>query len=143
MLSFSGVPAGGELTLTDCAGELAAIDAAAYGFDRAVDHAYWGGLARCTGWARGAAAVAYSYAFPGGFLGPVAGVDAEAAAAALECELARADGPVVVRIPGSARLLVEVALRCGLRLSATPGLLLLSAGAEPPDALVLAGYTLF
>jgi GNAT superfamily N-acetyltransferase len=143
VLSFAGVPAGGEVALTECAGELAPIDTAAYGFDRAVDHAHWGAVARRTVWARGAAVVAYSYAFPGGYLGPVAGVDADAAAAALDCELARADGPVVVRVPGSARLLVEVALRRGLRLSATPGLLLLSAGTEPPDALVLAGYTLF
>ena len=87
--------------------------------------------------------VAYSYAFPGGAIGPVAGIDAAAAAAALEGELARAQTPVTVQIPGSSRLLVEVALRRGLRLSPTPGLLLLSEGVEPPSALAIASYTLF
>jgi hypothetical protein len=48
-----------------------------------------------------------------------------------------------VRLPGSARALVEVALGAGLRLDPVPGLLLLSAGAEPPTALALSGYTLF
>jgi GNAT superfamily N-acetyltransferase len=143
VLSFSGVPRAGVVPLAECTAELAPIDAAAYEFDRAVDHAYWGRLARRTVWARAGTAVAYSYAFPGGFLGPVAGVDDEAAAAALECELSRAGGAVVVRIPGSARRLVEVAVRHGLQLSPTPGLLLLSATARPPTALALAGYTLF
>ncbi len=159
VLSFSGTPRAGK----PCAGtpwggaaplagsrqaadsprETAPLDAAAYGFDRAVDHAYWSGLARLTIWARDATVVAYSYAFPRGHIGPVAGLDAEAAAGALEGELAQATGPVVVRIPGSSRSLVEVALRRGLRLSPTPGLLLLSAGAEPPTALALSGFTLY
>ncbi len=48
-----------------------------------------------------------------------------------------------MRIPGSARALVEVALRAGLRLGPVPGLLLLSEGLLPPDALAIAGYMLF
>jgi GNAT superfamily N-acetyltransferase len=143
VLSFSGQPLAGSVALVAGAGELAAIDVAAYGFDRAVDHAYWSRHARRTVWTRARKAVAYSYAFPGGTVGPVAGVDAEAAAAALEGELSLAAGPVTVRIPGTSRRLVEVALRRGLRLSATPGLLLLSDGVEPPTGLALAGYTLF
>ena len=123
--------------------EVAAIDASAYGFDRADDHAYWSDLARRTVWERAGLAVAYSYAFPGGRVGPVAGIDPEAGAAALDSELARSARSVVVEIPGSSRLLVEVALRRGLRLSPTPGLLLLSAGAEPPTALAVSSYTLF
>jgi hypothetical protein len=143
VLSFSGLPTAGAPTLVECVGDLQPIDAAGYGFDRAVDHVYWGGLARRTVWAQEAGAIAYSYSFPGGCIGPIAGLDGDAAAAALDSELSRADGPVVVRIPGSARQLVEVAVRRGLRLSPTPGLLLLSAEAQPPEALVLAGYTLF
>jgi GNAT superfamily N-acetyltransferase len=154
VLSFSGTPCTGKpwagaapLTgswhLADPPGETAPLDAVAYGFDRAVDHAFWSGLARRTIWARDATVVAYSYAFPRGHIGPVAGLDAEAAAGALEGELAQATGPVVVRIPGSSRSLVQVALRRGLRLSPTPGLLLLSAGAEPPTSLALSGFTLY
>ena len=48
-----------------------------------------------------------------------------------------------MRIPGSSRALVEVALRAGLQLTATPGLLLLSEDAHPPAALALSGFTLY
>ena len=132
-----------SLRVAESATETAPLDAAAYGFDRAVDHAYWAGLARRTIWARDDTVVAYSYAFPRGHIGPVAGLDPEAAAGALEGELAQATGPVLVRIPGSSRSLVDVAVRRGLRLSPTPGLLLLSAGAEPPTSLALSGFTLY
>ncbi|HEY7397984.1 MAG TPA: hypothetical protein VH538_06770, partial [Gaiellaceae bacterium] len=66
-----------------------------------------------------------------------------AAAAALASELARADGSVTVRIPGTSRALVLCALAAGLRLWPTPGLLLLSEGVVAPDALAVGGYTLF
>jgi len=138
VLAFGGRPLGGESALEPVEADLAAIDAAAYGFDRAVDHAYWERHARRTTWPG-----AYSYAFPGGEIGPVAGLDAAAAARALAAELARADGEVRVRIPGSSRALVEVALRAGLRLGPVPGLLLLSEGLSPPNALAIAGYLLF
>jgi GNAT superfamily N-acetyltransferase len=143
VLSFSGEPLPGGAPLAEGTGDLTEIDAAAYGFDRATDHVYWAGLARRTVWTRAATPVAYSYAFPGGPLGPIGGVDADAAASALEGELSRADTPVVVHIPGSSRSLVEVAFRRGLRLSPTPGLLLLSDRVEPPTTLALAGYTLY
>ena len=45
LLAFSGVPAGARerlQPLDEADGALAAIDAAAYGFDRAVDHALLG-----------------------------------------------------------------------------------------------------
>jgi hypothetical protein len=86
---------------------------------------------------------AYAYTFPGGAIGPVAGLDLAAAARALAAELARADGEVRVRIPSSSRSLVEVALTAGLRLDPVPGLLLLSERVEPPTALAIAGYMLF
>ena len=143
LLSFSGKPLAGEVPLLDGEGDLAPIDSAAYGFDRAQDHAYWGGLARRTVWIRAGGPVAYSYVFPGGAIGPVAGIDAGAAAAALEGELSRAEGTVTVQVPGSSGALVEVAVRRGLRLSPTPGLLLLSEGVEAPRALAIASYTLF
>ena len=119
------------------------IDAAAYGFDRAVDHAYWQTAAHLTTWTRGGQTVAYSYVWPGGRIGPVAGLDPASAAAALEGELARATGAVTVHIPGSSRALVAVALRRGLRISPTPGLLLLSDGVEPPDSLAIGSYSLY
>lgn len=122
----------------EAAADLAAIDAVAYGFDRTVDHRYWELHARRTEWGD-----AYSYVFPGGDVGPVAGVTPAAASRALAAELARHDGPVRVRIPGSARELVEVALRAGLRLGPVPGFVLLSPGVDPPRALAPSGYMLF
>jgi GNAT superfamily N-acetyltransferase len=137
VLTFTGMPA------IDAAGakgdaDLAAIDRAAYGFDRAVDHRLWAGAARRTTWGD-----AYSYAFPGGDIGPVAGLTPEAAADALAGELARATGPVRVRVLGSGRALVEVALRARLRLGAVPGFLLVSRGLEAPRALAPSGYLLY
>jgi GNAT superfamily N-acetyltransferase len=138
VLTFGGRPQSDVHGAEPESADLAAIDLAAYGFDRAVDHTYWQRYAERTTWPG-----AYSYVFPGGVIGPVAGVDPAAAAAALAAELARAAGDVRVRIPGSARTLVEVALAAGLRLDAVPGLLLLSENAIPPTALALAGYMLF
>ena len=86
---------------------------------------------------------AYTYRFPGGEIGPVAGRDARAAARALEAELARADGSVRLRLPGSSRALVQIAFSAGLRLDPVPGLLLLSEGVQPPTALAIGGYPLF
>jgi GNAT superfamily N-acetyltransferase len=143
VLVLSGTPTDGTPTLEEGSGDLAPIDAVAYGFDRAADHEYWGRHARRTVWLRDGAAVAYSYAFPGGSIGPVAGLDALAAAAALDSELSKSETSVLLRLPGSSRTLVETALRRGLKLSSTPGLLLLSEAAAPPTALGIAGYMLF
>jgi len=55
----------------------------------------------------------------------------------------RAVGEVRVRVPGSARALVDVALAAGLRLGPVPGLLLLSERLEPPTALAPSGYALY
>jgi len=144
LLSFAGKPAGAKSPLTaGSADDVAEIDEAAYGFDRSVDHRLWGEIAERTGWSRDGRLVAYSYRFPSGAVGPVAGLDPEVAAAALAGELARASGPVGVRIPGSSRTLVTCALAAGLRLSPTPGLLLLSDGVPPPTSLAIGSYTLF
>ena len=146
LLSFSGVPtrSGSESVLKiGAARSVVELDEAAYGFDRSVDHRLWGEVAERTIWLRDDLPAAYSYRFPSGAVGPVAGVDPDAAAAALETELARAEGPVSVRIPGSSRALVGRALAAGLRLSPTPGLLLLSDGIPPPTALAIGSYTLF
>ena len=138
LLTFTGVPAIDPVPIEESEADLAAIDEVAYGFDRAVDHVFWSRFARRSTWRD-----AYSYAFPGGGIGPVAGLSSRAAAAALTAELARAERPVQVRIPGSARDLVEVALAAGLRLAPVPGLLLLSRGLEAPVALAPSGYTLY
>jgi GNAT superfamily N-acetyltransferase len=138
ILRFTGRPRVGATDAQPGGAAVEEIDAAAYGFDRAVDHAYWQRQARRTTWPG-----AYSYAFPGGEIGPVAGVDATAAAGALAAELFRAEGEVSVRIPGSSRALVEVALAAGLRLDPVPGLLLLSDGLSAPTSLAIGGYLLF
>src|SRR5581483_5214488 len=119
LLTFTGVPAG-DATARAEAVDLSAIDASAYGFDRSVDHRFWEGVARRREWGD-----AYSYSFRGGDIGPVAGSTPAAAARALAAELALARGPVRVRVPGSARPLLEVAFRAGLRLGPVPGLVLL------------------
>ncbi len=143
LLSFSGRPSPSGSTLVAGSGELSAIDLAGYGFDRAVDHRFWGEIAERTVWLRDGAPAAYSYRFAGGAIGPVAGVDPAAAAAALDGELVRAEGSVSLRVPGSSRTLVDRALAAGLRLSPTPGLLLLSDGVAPPAELAISSYTLF
>ena len=137
VLRFTGVPRA-TARVEEMDADLAAVDAAAYGFDRAVDHAEWLRHAERATWPG-----AYSYRFPGGGIGPVAGETPAQAAAAFEAELARDGGPVSVRIPASSRALVEVALASGLRLDPVPGFLLLSQGLDPPAALAIAGYTLF
>lgn len=122
--------------------ELARLDRAAYGFDRALDHAYWQEHATATLWRRQGDAVAYSYSWPQGRIGPIAGVDGLSAAAALESELARTRAPAGLLAPGSARELFAAAIRAGLRITGPPGLLLLSSG-EPPAAVAPSGYALF
>ena len=137
LLTFKGTPRL-DAPAEEAPADLASIDAVAYGFDRAIDHHYWELHARRTEWGN-----AYSYRFPSGDIGPVAGLAPGAAARALAAELARTDTPVRVRIPGTARELVAVALRAGLRLDPVPGLVLLSPGVEPPTALAPSGYMLF
>lgn len=138
----SGLEAAGLEAVDADEDALRALDLAAYGFDRALDHAYWRGIASCTLWLRGGEAVAYSYVFPGGGLGPLAGRSGSDAAEALRSELARSGGETGLVVPGSAREVVAAALQAGLRFVRVPGLLLLSDGAAPPAALVLSGYTL-
>jgi N-acetylglutamate synthase-like GNAT family acetyltransferase len=122
---------------------LAELDRAAYGFDRAPDHAFWRAEARGTLWKTAGEAVAYSYRWPGGRLGPVAGRTPEACGQALEAELARAEGRFVsLVVPASARPALSAALAAGLRYSDPPGLIL-STDEAGPDALVPHGYSLF
>jgi GNAT superfamily N-acetyltransferase len=122
---------------------LRTIDLAAYGFDRSVDHEFWGRTStRSTLWAREGEPCAYSYRGLFG-IGPVAGCDGNCAAQALAMELAHSQGDHVrVDIPGSATALVEVALAGGLRI-AEVGLLLFSPANEPPpSALAIHSYWL-
>jgi GNAT superfamily N-acetyltransferase len=122
---------------------LAALDAAAYGFDRRVDHAFWSEHAGCTLWGRDGGAVAYSYVRPSGRVGPIAGLDGPSAAEGLAGELARlGERTVALDVPGSSRELVEAALAAGLRITGPPGLLLLGPGLEPPRALAISDYWL-
>lgn len=122
---------------------LAGLDQAAYGFDRAVDHAYWQAVGRCTVWLRGGDVCAYSYTYPWDTIGPVAGVDGLAAADAFRAEVARSVGSATIVVPGTSRELVAAALEAGLRFTRPPGLLLLGPGVEPPRALAISGYSLF
>ncbi len=139
VLTFSGTPhVDDDDAVDESPADVDAIDELVYGFDRSVDHAYWLRHAERREWGD-----AYSYRFPGGQIGPVAGLTPEAAARAFAAELSRADGPVPVRIPGSAGAILEVALRARLTLGAAPGLLLLSKRLRPPTALAPSGYQLF
>src|SRR5215469_14190084 len=131
ILNFGGqptlIPPPGIEAATPRADAIAAVDSVAYRCDRAIDHEFWREHARLTLWVRDGAPVAYSYARPDGFVGPVAGLDPAAAAGALRAELARLNGQEVrVMIPGTSRELVEVAFAARLRFSTMPGLLQLS-----------------
>lgn len=137
------VPAGLEAAEPE-ADALAELDRVAYGFRRVPDHSYWSARARATLWLRGGEAVAYTYAWPQGRIGPVAGRDGASAAGALRAELARRPGErAAVVVPGTAAELIEAGLAAGLRFTDPPGLLLLSREAQPPRALALSSYTLF
>jgi GNAT superfamily N-acetyltransferase len=149
ILRLAGEPAIGGVDGLEAtpptADALRALDLAAYGFDRAADHAFWGRTcADATLWRRDGRPLAYSYRNPWG-IGPVAGVDPASAALALRAELARRPGSSVdLGIPGTATALVEVALAAGLRFSGDPGLLLLSPiGNPPPTALAIHTYWLY
>jgi GNAT superfamily N-acetyltransferase len=122
---------------------VAELDRAAYGFDRAPDHAFWRAEARGTVWKAEGEPVAYSYRWPGGRLGPVGGRTPEACRQALEAELARSEGHFVnLVVPASARQALAVALGAGLRYSDPPGLIL-STDEAGPSSLVPHGYSLF
>ena len=147
MLHLGGVVSGvgGEGLESVDAGQdaLAALDRAAYGFDRRTDHAHWSRFARPTVWLRAGEPVAYAYAWPHGRIGPLAARDGESAAAALGAELGRLRGrEAEVVAPGSSAELVATALAAGLRFTRPPGLLLLSRGVEPPRGLAISGYSL-
>jgi GNAT superfamily N-acetyltransferase len=124
---------------------LAAIDQAAYGFDRSPDHRFW--LEHCNRaacWLRDGQPVGYAYTSDSGLVGPVAGIDPAAAAAVLQAELAQRQGQLTtVLIPGSARDLVATALGSGLRFARPPGLLLTTDDYRLPQALAISGYWLF
>jgi GNAT superfamily N-acetyltransferase len=123
------------------AASLAALDRAAYGFDRAIDHAFWSAQATPTLWLRDGHAVAYSYRWPTGRIGPLVGRDSESAAAALVAGLEE-ESPSTIQVPGTSRSLVRTALAAGLRLTAPAGLLLVSAELEPPRLLAISSYGL-
>ena len=88
LLTFLGRPQI-EAPLAQGAGaaDLRRIDELAYGFDREVDHLHWSRHAVRTEWPD-----AYSYAFPDGEIGPVAGATPAAAAAALAGRACRGGG---------------------------------------------------
>jgi GNAT superfamily N-acetyltransferase len=146
VLGFDGTPSLGKrddaLEPSDPTPEaLRAIDLAAYGFDRAVDHEFWARTsATARVWLRDGQPCAYSYrrgSFGGHCTGPVAGVDSHTAALALRAELAaHPDEETRIEIPGTATALVQTALDAGLRLT-DPDLLLLSPPEHPPTAYAI------
>jgi GNAT superfamily N-acetyltransferase len=120
---------------------LATLDRGAYGFGRAADHPFWREqAAEANLWMLDGEPIAYAYVDSQGLIGPLAGRNGALAAVALQAELARRDSQhAEVRLPGSARSLVEIALASGLRATLPPGLLLLSGGSDPPQALAISG----
>ena len=124
---------------------LTSLDREAYGFERDADHRFWRDqAAEAHLWLLAGEPIAYSYVNDQGLIGPLAGRNGEAAAVALQAELARRESQHAdVHVPGSARRLVETALASGLRATRPPGLLLLSERSDPPQALAISGYWLF
>ena len=148
ILSLSGsprcdLPADLEAVSTE-PDALTTLDRAAYGFGRDADHRFWREhAAEANLWLIAGQPIAYSYVDDQGLIGPLAGRDGEAAALALQAELARRESqPAAIDVPGSARRLVTTALGSGLRATRPPGLLLLSEGIDAPQALAISGYWL-
>lgn len=123
-------------------GELTAIDRAAYGFGRAVDHEHWSRLGARHVWFRGGEAVAWAYRWRGGNVGPLAAIDEATAAAAFRSELA-SGGPVSIEAPTTSRSIYSAALAAGLRIAPPMGLLLASDGIEAPTSLAIGTYGLY
>lgn len=124
------------------AADLAAVDHAAYGFDRRVDHAYWVTSTPRRAWYRNGSLLGYAYRDTNGYIGPLAGVDPDAATIALTAELAEA-GPVSIEIPASARSLLRTALAAGLHIDPPLGLLLASDDVALPTALTIRNYSFY
>jgi GNAT superfamily N-acetyltransferase len=123
---------------------LTTLDRAAYGFGRDADHRFWREQAEANLWLIAGQPIAYSYVDDRGLIGPLAGRDGEAAALALQAELARRESQhAAIEVPGSARGLVATALGSGLRATRPPGLLLTSEGTDAPQAPAISGYWLF
>lgn len=122
--------------------DLAAIDRAAYGFDRRVDHEFWGSGWSRRAWFRGGELVAWSYRWPTGRLGPLAAIDGSSAADAYRAEVA-SGGAVELEVPASSRALLAAALADGLRIQPPMGLLLASDGIAPPDSIAISTYGFF
>ena len=123
---------------------LTTLDRAAYGFGREADHRFWREhAAEANLWLIAGQPIAYSYVDDEGLIGPLAGRDGEAAALALQAELARRESQhAAIDVPCSARRLVATALGSGLNATRPPGLLLLSEGTDAPQALAISGYWL-
>jgi hypothetical protein len=148
ILTLSGAPTCGqpdELEAVPPESEaVATLDRGAYGFERAADHRFWRQrAAEANLWLLAGEPIAYSYVDRQGLIGPLAGRNGAAAALALRAELARRESqPAEVVLPGTARRLIQTALASGLRLTRPPGLLLLSEGTDPPEALAISSYWL-
>jgi len=147
ILEFTGTglavaPVAGLSEVTATNEILAGLDAAAYGFDRAADHAFWARQAHRRAWARDGRPIAVSYTWPRGRIGPILGLDGPSAADALRMEL-HANPAGSVSMPGTSRALVGAALAAGMRLGAPPGLLLLGDGLPAPTSLAISDYSLF
>jgi len=133
----AGEPARPELEAGEASIEdLEAIDRAAYGFGRALDHRYLASRWERHVWFRKGRVVAWAYRWPNGNVGPLAAIDAETAAAAFRSELA-AGGPISIEIPSTARPLLAAALAAGLRIRPPVALLLASDGIPAPTALAI------
>ncbi len=143
LLPMSGVGGGSRPTDLEAgvpsAADVAEIDLLAYGFDRSIDHELWEGGSPRRGWYRRGRLVAYTYRSRGGYIGPLAAVDPEAAAMALSAELAE-EGPISIEIPATARPLLATGLAAGLRIVPPLGLLLASNEVPLPTALAIRDY---
>ena len=138
VLTFFGRPRIDATAEPGAAADTRAIDELAYGFDREVDHRHWARHARRTDWED-----AYSYVFPGGEIGPVAGATPAAAAAALAAELARPRATCASVSPARRGRWSRSRWRPACASPRFPGLLLLSRGVEPPTALAPSSYALY
>lgn len=145
LVRFAGAGEAGqtELELGDALPDgLAAIDRAAYGFARSVDHGYWASMGERHVWFRGGEGVAWSYRWPDGKIGPLAAVDGATAAAAVRSELA-SGGPASIEAPTTSRSIYCAALAAGLQITPPMGLLLASDGVEAPTSLAIGTYGLY
>ena len=146
LLSLGGQPhlltPSERLSPSSSAAEPPDIISITYGLDRTDEYNFWKATLKRTVWCRDDLPVAVSFVDRDGNIGPLMGVTASDATAALQTQLSGITTRAALLIPATSRELLDTALASGLSYTRPPGLLLSSHALPLSNALALSGYWL-